>query len=345
MPHISVMIPNFNHAHLIGETIESVLNQTFKDFDIVVVDDASTDNSVHVINEYVQANDRVRLVVNEKNLGLVRNWNKCLDLAEGPLVQIMQSDDLIDPDYFAAVAETFDRYPEVGMVAATARRIDDTGAIIGESKAKDPQYYHAGDEAITALLLGGYPHVTSIVVRRECYETMGKYDESIWHGPDMEYDARIVSKYDFYHFGRVYSSFRRHGMNMGILRTLRDDFMQTEIKKRRMTVSYLSAEGRAKLGIHDVDHYVFGHAAQAAVSGSLVMMAFGRFALSRRYLLQALRLSPSSTLRNDRFWRALASNLVPPAGKWMANRHIHITDDDRKRVEAVVKSLETQRSK
>ena len=75
MPHISVMIPAYNHAHFIGRAIESVLNQQFQDFDVVVVDDASTDDTVEVVVKYCRRDSPVHLVVNEQNLGLtVWRW-------------------------------------------------------------------------------------------------------------------------------------------------------------------------------------------------------------------------------------------------------------------------------
>ena len=101
MPHISVTIPVYNRAHLIGRTIESVLNQEFQDFELLVVDDASSDDTTKVVQQYCRHDPRIKLVINPKNLGLTRNWNRCLDLARCSLVQILLSDDLIDADYLA----------------------------------------------------------------------------------------------------------------------------------------------------------------------------------------------------------------------------------------------------
>jgi len=75
MAHITVTIPVFNRAHLVGPTIGSVLNQTYQDFDVLAVDDASTDATADVIGSICKRDHRVRLVVNAENLGLTRNWN------------------------------------------------------------------------------------------------------------------------------------------------------------------------------------------------------------------------------------------------------------------------------
>ena len=97
MQHITVAIPVFNRAHLIGETIQSVLNQDYQLFDLLVVDDGSSDNTVQVVSEFCEQDNRVRLVKNSLNLGLTRNWNRCIELAEGSLIQLLLSDDLMDP--------------------------------------------------------------------------------------------------------------------------------------------------------------------------------------------------------------------------------------------------------
>lgn len=170
MTHVSVMIPTYNRAHLVGCTIESVLVQSFNDLDIVVVDDASTDDTVELVRVYANRDPRIKLVVNEHNLGLTRNWNRCLELAIGPLVQIVQSDDLIDPDYLERVVKVFDRHPEVGFVAASCRYIDQVGQVIRPGTPKVARLYRAGDDAVTAILTSGFPHVSSIVMRRACYD-------------------------------------------------------------------------------------------------------------------------------------------------------------------------------
>jgi len=122
--------PCIQSRRLIGRTIESVLGQEFTDFDLLIVDDASTDNTVEVANQYTRNDPRIKLSVNEHNLGLTRNWNRCLDLAEGPLVQILLSDDLIDADYLKIASERFAQDPRVGFVAASCRYIDAEDQVI-----------------------------------------------------------------------------------------------------------------------------------------------------------------------------------------------------------------------
>ena len=338
LPHISIAIPVFNRAHLVGRTIESVLRQEFEDYDVLVVDDASSDETVEVVEEYCRRDHRVRLVVNEKNLGLTRNWNRCLELAVGPLVQLLLSDDLIDPDYLGCVSTVFERYPGVGFVAASCRYIDENDQVIHSGTSCSPRLYQAGDEAVTALLKGGFPHVSSIVTRRECYEALGGFKEEIWHGPDVEMDARLASRYDFYHFGSIHTCFRRHGCNMGALEFLRNDFLAADMRKKQLAWGCLSPEGRHSLGVEDLDTFIAHEAAQTALGGATVTIGYGRPDLSRFYLKEALRLDPRSW-RLRQFWKVCFLLLVPGIGRRVMESRMKISDADRSRVQEVESSL------
>ena len=340
MPHISVTIPVFNRAHLVGHTIESVLKQDFQDFNLIIVDDASTDDTVDVVRSFLQRDSRIQLFVNEKNLGLTRNWNRCLELATGPLVQILQSDDLIDPDYLSLVSNFFEKGPETGFVASKCRYVGFNGELIDPGRPEASRLYSAGDEAITALLLGGFPHVSSIVMRRECYEKLGKFNEQIWHGPDVEMDARLASFYDFYLFGDVHTSFRRHGSNMGCLEYLRNDFLDVDMLKKRLTWSYLSPDGLRAMGIIDLEKFLAQNVAQAALTGATITIGYGSPDLSRYYLRKAIRLD-SQLWRRGQFWKVLILLLVPSAGTRLMRHRMKVTDLDYKAAKVVENSLKS----
>jgi glycosyltransferase involved in cell wall biosynthesis len=339
MPHISVTIPVFNRAHLVGRTIESVLKQSFSDFEILVVDDASQDNTVEVIRQYAEQDSRIRLVINPKNLGLTRNWNKCLELADGPLVQVMQSDDLIDADYLQMVSDVFEQQPSVGIVAASCRYIDSEDQVFHPGTGVPDQLFRAGDEAALAFLSGGYPHFSSVVFRRVCYEKLGGFDEKIWHGPDMELDVRIAAHYDYYRFGGVHTSFRRHGSNMGNLEYLRNDFLEVDWFKRQKTLEYLSVAGRRQLGIVDLDAYLKKTAAQVALAGVVSTIMYDRPSLSRFYLRQALRYDPR-VWQTKSFWKGVLLNIWPALGRVVMQRRVGVGSTDRLVASNVEQSLQ-----
>lgn len=338
MPHISVMIPVYNRAHLVGRTIESVLQQSFHDLDIVVVDDASTDDTVEVVSAYADRDPRLTLVVNEKNLGLTGNWNRCLELATGPLVQIMQSDDLVDPDYLERVSEVFDTYPTVGFVAASCRYTDINDQVIHPGTPRPARLYRAGDEAVTALLTGGHPHYSSIVMRRRCYEEQGGFDREIWFGPDVEMNTRLAACYDFYHFGQVHTSFRRHGSNRGAIEFARQDYLTTYMHSLSLSWGYLSPEGRRRLGVDDLETYIAHNTAVIALTGAIAMVAYGRTGLSRYYLREARRLHPMAWQR-PRFWKALALLMMGGLGTRIMQRRMKTIEEDRANLPSYERTL------
>ena len=342
MPHVSVMVPTYNRAHLIGWTIESVLTQTFQDWDLVIVDDASQDDTVAVVDRYCRADSRVRLLVNERNLGLTRNWNLCLDLAVGPLVQNLQSDDLVDPDYLSLVSEVFNRHPNLGFVAAGCRYIDVEGKVIHPGTPGPPRLYPAGDEAVIALLTGGWPHVSSIVLRRECYVDLGKFDERIWNGPDVEMDTRLASRYGHYHLGGIHTSFRRHGTNLGVLNYLRRDFCQADWLLFSLTYGYLSAEGLYQMGITDLDGEVNRLVAGHALGGVPLMVAYGRPDLARYYMREAFHFDPRTWSR-ARFWKYVALLSLARLGRRIMQRRLRLTSADAARVTQVEAALASMR--
>lgn len=98
-PKVSILIPAYNREGLIEETVKSALNQNYPDFEIVIVDNCSTDNTYKLLEKLARKNERIKLFQNEKNLGPVKNWQKCLKYAKGEYVKILWSDDLMAEDF------------------------------------------------------------------------------------------------------------------------------------------------------------------------------------------------------------------------------------------------------
>lgn len=96
---VSILIPVYNREKIINETIESALEQTYENIEIIVVDNCSTDNTYEICREYEKKDRRVKVYKNEKNIGPVRNWLKCLKYSNGEYVKFLWSDDWLDNDF------------------------------------------------------------------------------------------------------------------------------------------------------------------------------------------------------------------------------------------------------
>lgn len=147
---VSILIPVYNRVDIIADTLSSALAQTYENVEVIVVDNASTDDTWAVICAYAEKDSRIRPFRNESNLGPVRNWLRCVEEAKGKFAKILWSDDLIAPDFLAKTVPYFnDR--EVGFVY-TATRIftqqPDEGVLSyfnGASGVYDSECFIQGD--------------------------------------------------------------------------------------------------------------------------------------------------------------------------------------------------------
>lgn len=96
---VSILIPVYNRENLIEETVQSALNQTYKNIEIIVVDNQSTDNTWEILQKLASQYERIKIFQNERNIGPVRNWKRCIDEANGEYGKILWSDDLIAPQF------------------------------------------------------------------------------------------------------------------------------------------------------------------------------------------------------------------------------------------------------
>lgn len=124
---VTVIIPNFNHARFLDERIRSVLNQTYQDFEVMILDDCSTDNSLEVINRYKNHPKVTQIVVNEQNSGSpFKQWQKGISMAKGELIWIAESDDSCEPTFLETLVKRCqDR--EVVLAFCRSKAIDENG--------------------------------------------------------------------------------------------------------------------------------------------------------------------------------------------------------------------------
>ncbi len=124
-PQVSVCMPVYNNAHYLAESIQSVLDQRFNDYEILVIDDCSTDRTAEIAMEFVAKDPRIRLFVNPSNLGMVPNWNRCLELSRGTYVKFLFGDDLFSsPDTLRLMVEAMEQFPGTALVSSSRTIID-----------------------------------------------------------------------------------------------------------------------------------------------------------------------------------------------------------------------------
>ncbi|MCC7300083.1 MAG: glycosyltransferase family 2 protein [Verrucomicrobia bacterium] len=115
-PLVSILVPTYNREGYIGECLQSALNQSYQNFEVIVVDNASTDSTCDIVERIALQDQRVRLFRNDCNVGPVRNWGRCLAEARGALAKFLWSDDLISPTFLSKTVPWLTDNPEVGFV-------------------------------------------------------------------------------------------------------------------------------------------------------------------------------------------------------------------------------------
>jgi ubiquinone/menaquinone biosynthesis C-methylase UbiE len=170
-PKVTVAIPSFNHESYIAEAIESVLLQDHEDFELLIVDDCSVDGTGEVIERYARSDSRIRTHFNDENLGMARNWNRCLELAGGEYFKLLNSDDiLVSPRALRLQVEALDTHPTAVMTSCARYIIDQDSRFIDIWDTIPSPGLHDGREIIEMCLvrnanLVGEPSV--VLLRRD----------------------------------------------------------------------------------------------------------------------------------------------------------------------------------
>ena len=212
LPVVSVIIPNYNHAPYLEERIESILHQTWQDFEIIILDDCSTDNSKEVIENYRSNNKVSKIIYNEKNTGVAfLQWQKGIEAASGDWVWIAESDDWCE----ANLLETLMRGISSNTVLAVAQSVvvSNDGKIRWKSEAAYLDKTYTGTDFIKNRMLldnFGIPNASMCIFKRSEYAKVNKEFTSYKFCGDWLFWISIASFGDVYISGKYLNYFRKH---------------------------------------------------------------------------------------------------------------------------------------
>lgn len=192
-PKISVVLPTYNRAQLLKRSIQSVLDQTYKDFEVIVVDDGSTDNTEEVVRRLIIKDKRVRFIKFKENKGANAARNAGIRASRGKFVAFQDSDDVWNPIKLAVQIKVLNKAPkEVGAVYCAWR-------VVGEkSKIMPPKRILNKSGNIHKVLLRGNFITTQVVVlKKDCFRKVGLFDENLPRYQDWEMWIRVAKYYNF----------------------------------------------------------------------------------------------------------------------------------------------------
>lgn len=197
MPKVTVLMPVYNAEKHLSKALESILNQTFTDFEFLIIDDCSTDSTPAILDRY--ADPRIVRHRNPRNLGIVDTLNRGLELAQGEYIARMDADDIAYPDRLRAQVEYLDRYPEVVLLGTKYVHIDDDGEYVygGEPAPPPPEPGTRAALRWSLLWMTSIQHPTAMMRRETVLKHGLRYDKAYETAEDYELWSR------FGHYGEV----------------------------------------------------------------------------------------------------------------------------------------------
>lgn len=211
-PRLSVCIPAFNAERYVGATVASVLEQDVSDVEIIVVDDRSTDGTASVVGAITDP--RLRVEVNETNLGPAANWQRAVDLARAPYVKLLCSDDVLYPGCLRRQADVLDADADgrIGMVAARRDVIDPAGRVIVRGRGLAGMRGRVdGRQAVRrAVQVATTPfgEPSFVLFRADALRDAGPFRSTFGTLIDVDLYARVLRRWDAYLLDEVVGAFR-----------------------------------------------------------------------------------------------------------------------------------------
>jgi glycosyltransferase involved in cell wall biosynthesis len=220
MPKVSIVLPNYNYARYLDERIESLLNQTYTDFELIIVDDASKDNSLEVIAKYT-SDRRIKTLFFTENSGLpYKRWNDGCNLATGDYILFAGADDSCAPTLVEKLVEKLDANPNVGLAYSQSLEIDSQGKVIRSLKIHtddlskkrwmqdfvDKGTTECGYMAVRNII----PNASAVMIRRSLFENNGRFDEQLRLVADWMLWVKLLLVSDVAFVAEPLNYFRTH---------------------------------------------------------------------------------------------------------------------------------------
>ncbi|HEY5464303.1 MAG TPA: glycosyltransferase family 2 protein [Hanamia sp.] len=189
-PLVSVLMTSYNREQYIAEAIESVLASTFKNFELLIVDDCSTDKTVEIAKSYEAKDNRVKVFVNEKNLAQFGNRNKAASYSSGYFLKYFDSDDIMNPNCLEVMVNAMQEYPEAGVVSQTNDPwiLENSLCRFYTSRECYINHYFNGNTVL-------YSGPSGCMFKRKVFEELGGFDEKIGILSDTLLMFKIAAAY------------------------------------------------------------------------------------------------------------------------------------------------------
>jgi glycosyltransferase involved in cell wall biosynthesis len=191
-PEITIIIPTYNRADFLGQAVDSVLAQTYKNWELLIIDDASTDSTGSIVAAYAQKDSRIRSIKNETNLGISKTRNRGLHEARGTYIAMLDSDDIwLDPEKLAKQIAAFEKNPKLAIVGTWITQIDETGKTL-----RNIEFALSDADIRRTFVYYNSIVQSSVLFLKQAALDAGGYDETLATMEDTDLWLNIGTKYE-----------------------------------------------------------------------------------------------------------------------------------------------------
>jgi glycosyltransferase involved in cell wall biosynthesis len=207
-PKVSIVMPVLNGQRFIGEAIQSILAQTYHNYELIMIDDGSTDGTPGIVHSFASQLE-LQYVRHESPRGIAPSMNDGVRHATGDLIAFLDHDDGWLPDFLLTQVTYLQTHPEVGMVHSDFQTTDVTGSIVEESVAECRGRARPSGNVFHDLFLDSFIVGNSVLIRKECFDRLGIFDETLKWG-DYHMWMRIARHYRVDYVPKVLTKYRQH---------------------------------------------------------------------------------------------------------------------------------------
>jgi len=229
MPRVSVIMPVYNAARYLKEAIGSIVGQTYTDWELIIINDGSTDESNFIIGSY--SDSRIRHYENGSNLGLIATLNRAINLCRGEYIARMDADDISLPERISSQLEFMEKNPEYAICGTNARIINEAGNTTGKILNLESNEY------LQINLLFSVPFIhPSVMIRADVLKS-NIFDSNFKHAEDYELWCRIARDHQVANISTFLLEYRWHNTNVSVIHKetqekIKDKIICRELKER-----------------------------------------------------------------------------------------------------------------
>jgi glycosyltransferase involved in cell wall biosynthesis len=222
-PKVSILLPNYNKKEYIYQRLESIKNQSYPDWELIIVDGYSDDGSWEVIKEFTKSINKPAQVLQLPRGGIYDAINECIKRTSGKYIYIATSDDLMTEDCISTMVNALEEHPECGICSSCLKMIDKDGSELrdkwlsvnsskfyGSLLAKKHIRFAPHDAILQCFVYNVFTSLTQILIKKEVFDTIGLFNTNYGSAGDFEWELRATLRFNTIHLPNYLSSWRKY---------------------------------------------------------------------------------------------------------------------------------------